>query len=119
MLDGISATDVVTTLNKILGPGGIAWCDGGVADGYWARTLADVATVEPMFTIASWDRLATGFSQLAHARMLDWLQRTPPRHRARDDAERLMKAIARGLGLRHGISIDLVVTGGEPDRPLA
>jgi hypothetical protein len=31
-------------------------------------------------------------------RMIRWLDRTPTRHRARNDAERLMKALAQGLG---------------------
>lgn len=38
---------------------------------------------------------------------LRWLDRTPARHRARDDTEGLMKTLARGLGVEHGTSTDI------------
>lgn len=105
---GLSPTATVERLNAFLGAArGVGWCDGGAWDVHWAKTLAKASNVRPTFRVGHIDMMTAKLDQFSMMRMLRWLDRNPPRHRARDDAERLMKALARGLRLRHGSSIDI------------
>lgn len=100
---GASPTEAITALNQIT-RGRPAFCDGGQHDVRWARMLASASGVRPIWPIGDFDHLAVELDQAGYARMLRWMERAPPRHRARDDAERLMKGLARGLGIDHGTS---------------
>lgn len=106
--DGISPTDAVAALNAITA-GHAAFCDGGGHDEHWARMLARASGVRPIFPLGDFDHVAQLLDQLGYMRMLRWMDRAPPRHRARDDAERLMKALARGLGVEHGTSTPIAL----------
>ena len=109
---GMSPTQVVATLNAIT-DGHPAFCDGGPHDEHWARMLVRASGVRPRFALGDFDHLGTRLDQLGYMRMLRWMDRAPPRHRARDDAERLMKALARGLGVEHGTSVDISIGPGS------
>lgn len=105
---GLSPTATVERLNAILArAAGVSWCDGGAWDVQWARTLSKASDLRPSFKIGHIDMMTAKLDQFSMMRMLRWLDRNPPRHRARDDAERLMKALARALQLQHGSSIDI------------
>ena len=105
---GVGPSDVIRALNAITG-GHPAFCDGGEHDLRWARTLASASEIRPVFALGDFDHLGTRLDQLGYMRVLRWMDRAPPRHRARDDAERLMKALARGLGAEHGTSQDIAI----------
>lgn len=106
--NGVSPTNVVSILNDIL-DANTAFCDGGAHDQHWAWMLARASGVKPKWKIQGFDQLAGRLEQLGYMRMLRWLERALPRHRARDDAERLMKALARGMGVEHGTSVDITI----------
>lgn len=106
LAEGMAPTEVVHTLNAITRAHPV-FCDGGAHDVHWLRMLADASGVRPAFPIGDFDHLAVELDQTGYMRMVHWLDRAPTRHRARDDAERLMKAIARGLGADHGTSRDI------------
>lgn len=104
---GMTATAAITALNQILGSH-TAYCDGGIHDLRWASMLARASVVRPTFTIGDFDHLALSADQPGYRRLVYWLDRAPTRHRARDDAERLMIALARGYGLDHGTPSDII-----------
>lgn len=111
---GASPAEAMAMLNTILATtGGLAWCDGGPYDLFWLRRLEAVAGVKAGFRLGDLDMLTARFSPTEYLRMDRWGGRAPARHRARDDAERLVKGLARALGLRHGTSSDLVVRVAE------
>lgn len=103
---GMSPTRAIATLNQITG-GHPAFCDGGEHDLHWARMLSRASGIRPTWAIGDFDHVAMLLDQLGYRGMLEWMDRAPPRHRARDDAERLMKALARGLGIEHGPSVTI------------
>lgn len=97
---GMDPTSVVATVNRIVEPGTVLHCDGGQYDARWLRVLTAASAVEPWWRLGDLDHLVwrlTGYQQMAVVRYLD---KSTAKHRARDDAERLMQAIARGLGER-------------------
>jgi hypothetical protein len=103
---GITPTDTMMALNAIIGSNA-AFCDGGQYDVSWARRLVLAAKVPNTFKLGDFDMLTGLCDQLGYMRLVRFLDRTPARHRARDDAELLMKALARGLGLEHGTTRDI------------
>lgn len=105
---GMTPADTVEALNAIVG-GHTAFCDGGASDFAWARRLVLAAKIPNSFRLGDVDMLFGRCDQLGYMRLVRWLDRAPARHRARDDAERLMKALAHGLGLEHGSSVDILV----------
>ena len=105
---GLSPTDAIVALNAITG-GHPAFCDGGGHDFHWARMMARASGVRPTWPIGDFDHVGTLLDPPGYARMVAWLDRAAPRHRARDDAERLMKALARGLSVEDLDSVDLTI----------
>lgn len=98
---------VAAALNAALGPGGVAWCDGGPYDAHWARTLFQAGGVEPVFVLDDWHRLAAMLGPEARGRAFTRLRRAPARHRARADAEHLLLALAHAAGVEPGPTGDL------------
>ena len=107
---GMTATEVITVLNRVVGTG-TAYCDGGIHDVRWASMLARGSNEPPSFTIGDFDHLALCADPAGYRRLVHWLDRAPTRHRALDDAERLMVALAHGFGLDHGTPTAIVIHG--------
>jgi hypothetical protein len=84
-----------------------AFCDGGTYDLNWARMLARASRVPATFKIGDFDMITARCDQVGYMRLVRWLDRSAIPHRARGDAERLMKALAHGFGLKVGDSIDV------------
>ena len=103
---GLDPVPVAAALNAVLGPDGIAWCDGGPYDAHWAGALFKAAGVGPAFALGDWHRLPPLLGPAGRDRALAH-RVTPSRHRARDDAERLLFALAHGAGVEAGPVRDL------------
>ena len=88
---------IAAALNEALGPGGVAWCDGADYDEHWTRVLFKAANIRPIFKLGDWHRLAAMPGREARERALDWIGRAKARHRARDDAEQLLLALAHAV----------------------
>lgn len=110
---GMEPADAVLALNSIIGTH-VAYCDGGEHDVRWARMLIRAAGTQPTFLLGDFDHFAQQCDQFGYMRLVRWLDRAPARHRARADAERLMKALARGLGVEHGTSQDILIDPASP-----
>jgi hypothetical protein len=95
-------------LNNILGDRP-AYCDGRPHDLNWALMLARASGVPATFKIGDFDMLTGALPQCGYMRMVPWLDRVRPGHRARDDTEQLMRALAWGLAIEHGTSSDIGV----------
>lgn len=106
LLAGSQPAEVIAALNTILGTSR-AWCDGGACDRYWARTLADASVIRPTFGLGEWGMLKARLDKNSHERLLQWLEAAPPRHRARDDAERLLKALGQALDIPLKTALDI------------
>jgi hypothetical protein len=102
LADGWAPERVARSLNDMLGPQGIAWCDGGPYDAHWMRALFRAAGVEPRFILGDWHRLASMLGKTERDLVFDWLERQPTRHRARADAEQLLLALAHAAGSEVG-----------------
>lgn len=105
--EGITPTEAIMLLNALL-EGHAAYCDGGPFDLGWARTLAAASEIRPQIRIGDWDLLAGRLDLASYQRMVYWLDRSSIRHRARADAERLMMALAVGVGMLDVLIVDLV-----------
>lgn len=108
LVSGATPATAVTALNAII-ERHTAFCDGGQFDFAWARRLVLAAKVTNTFKLGDFDMLTGRCDHAGYTRLVRWLDRAPARHRARDDAERLMKALARGLGVDHVPSRDIDV----------
>ncbi len=104
---GREPAEVAAALNAALGPGAMAWCDGGPCDAHWMGALFKAGRVAPVFTLGDWHRLAANLGLAVRERAFDWLERAPARHRARADAEGLLLALAHGLDIEPGPVQDL------------
>jgi hypothetical protein len=90
---------VAATLNEMLGPGRVAWCDGDAYDIHWTGALFKAANATPLFRLGAWHRLIAMLGPAMRERGLNWLDQAPARHRARDDAEQLLRALAYAVGI--------------------
>ena len=99
---GQPAGRIAAVLNEALGPGTTAWCDGGAYDSHWAGALFKAAGIAPCFVLGDWHRLLATLGPARRERGLRWLETAPARHRARDDAEQLLLALASAAGIETG-----------------
>ena len=104
---GHSVEQVAAALNDTLGAGTTAWCDGDAYDAHWTGALFDAAKVTPVFVLGDWHRLMALLDRPMQERGLAWLEQASARHRARDDAERLLLALAHAVGAKPGPVQDL------------
>ena len=98
LADGLPVDETVRRLTALLAPFATAWCDGGPYDDVWLRSLFQAAGLEPAFVLRDWADLLSGLDEAGHERARLQLA-TAPRHRAREDAERLILAAAVGLDI--------------------
>lgn len=101
LMTGILPTEVMARLNSIFGTRR-AYCDGGTFDQHWLTMLQHSAKISATFDLGDIEDLMLRLDHAGHVRMQNWLRESPPLHRARPDAERLLKAIARGLRVTYG-----------------
>lgn len=94
---GAPPADVMDRLNRYVAAP-MCWCDGGSQDDYWLGTLAHAAGIRPTFKLGDWDSLGGTLGSEGYKRMVNWLDRQTTKHRAGDDARRLLQAIAVGVG---------------------
>ena len=83
----------------MLGSERIAWCDGDAYDIHWTGELFKAAKATPLFHLGAWHRLIAMIGPTMRERGLEWLDQAPARHRARDDAEQLLRALAYAVGI--------------------
>ena len=95
---GLAPEQVAAALNVALGPGGVAWCDGGAYDAHWADALFKAAGAVPTFVLGEWSRVLAQLDPEARGRHRAWLEQTPAPHRADADAARLLLALAHAAG---------------------
>ena len=105
---GRSPERIASALNEALGPGAMAWCDGGPYDAHWARVLFKAAGSGQLFALGDWHRLVSLLGALACERVLAWLKAAPAWHRVRADAEQLLSALAHAVNVSIGPAQDLV-----------
>lgn len=98
VVEGREPSRVVAALNAVVGVGAVAWCDGGPYDAHWISALFKAGKVESVFTLGDWDRLVGRLDRTGQERAWTWLERSPSRHRARQDAEALLLALMEGIG---------------------
>lgn len=91
---GCAAKEVAEALNRIIGPIGHAYCDGGYYDGMWLERLYRAARIEANFAL--WD-MSGLFVLDRHLfrRFSAILAETEAPHRAGEDAARLCSALIK------------------------
>ena len=89
---------VAAALNERLGSGGVAWCDGDAYDIHWTNALFKAANATRRFRLGAWHQLIARLGPEMRERGLRWLDQAPARHRAREDAEQLLHALAHAVG---------------------
>ncbi|MDE2005878.1 MAG: hypothetical protein KGI51_04865 [Rhodospirillales bacterium] len=94
---------ISAALNEALGSGSVVWCDGGPYDSQWIGAVFKAGGMRPDFVLDDWHRLASMPGRAFHERALGSLERTPPRHRARPDAEALLLALAHAMDVGVGV----------------
>ena len=99
---GRSPPKVAAAQNEALGPGAVAWCDGGPYDAQWIQTLFKAGRVKPVFALGDWHRLASMLGRAFRERTLAALEQAPARHRARSDADGLLLTLADAMDLDVG-----------------
>ena len=104
---GYPVDQVAAALNDTLGAETTAWCDGDAYDALWTGALFKAAEVTPVFVLGDWHRLMALLDLPMRERGLAWLKQVPARHRAREDAERLLLALAHAMGAEPGPIQDL------------
>jgi len=95
LAEGRPPSEVACILNSRVSTR-VAWCDGGPYDAYWLRTLYAAAGCTPSFHLMDWGALSIGRPELSE-RLFAFLERTPAPHRARNDALRLLQALASAI----------------------
>lgn len=98
--EGLTPAEALCRANEMVGTH-FAFCDGGEHDLRWLMHLAHAAGFPPTFRLADWDALGGALTREQYGEIWD-LAVEPVTHRAGADAERLMRALARGLGITPG-----------------
>jgi DNA polymerase-3 subunit epsilon len=99
LANGMPVDRVAARLNEMLGSERIAWCDGDAYDIHWTGELFKAAKATPLFHLGAWHRLLAMVGPTMRERGLEWLEQAPARHRAREDAEQLVRALAYAVGI--------------------
>jgi hypothetical protein len=92
LADGCSTREAAVALNRIIGPVGHAWCDGGYYDAMWLEKLYHAAGISPEFAL--WDMAGLFVLDRPLFRRFSMiLAESEPPHRAAADAARLCAAL--------------------------
>lgn len=102
---GIDPVDALRRLNSLAGR--MTFCDGGQSDLRWLGGLEDAAGIDATFLLRDADALGSILHARRWRRMARWLDRAKARHRAADDAERIIRALAVSLNRTYGHSVRL------------
>lgn len=94
---GIPPASALTLANRLANER-TAYCDGGSYDMYWLPRLSVAASKSPDFSLGSWGGLIDMLSTCDQETITEWLEDNPSIHRARPDAERLLRALAYAAG---------------------
>ena len=94
---GIPPASALTLANRLANER-TAYCDGGSYDMYWLTRLSVAASKSPDFSLGSWGGLIDMLSTCDQETITEWLEDNPSIHRARPDAERLLRALAYAAG---------------------
>lgn len=103
--DAPEAAAVLGRLNGLCGRQ--VYCDGGQEDLRWLGGLEHAAGLDGTFLLRDSDELGGYIHPRFYRRMVRWMDRASPRHRAADDAERIVRGLAVGLSLGYGRSVRL------------
>lgn len=97
---GLTPTDTVSILDSLLdcAHDRTVWVDGGPFDLHWAKRLAAASSAPLRMKIGDFDALAGRLGPDGYRDLVKFIDRSPIPHRARADAERMVQAIAHGLG---------------------
>ena len=98
---------LAAAINSVLGDDAPVWCDGGVYDATWMAALFKAAGTMPACKLNDWHELKDKLDPHVRRDALSYLRRTTALHRARDDAARLLQAIAHALNIDPGPVQDL------------
>lgn len=90
---GISPATALTLANRLASEQ-TAYCDGGKYDMYWLTRLSGAAGKNPDFSLGSWKGLIDMLEAQSQEAVEQWMEDNPSIHRARPDAERLLRALA-------------------------
>ncbi len=96
---GLEPQAALERLNSIIGFRGHALVDGGEHDVRWLNMLVGASLDRAIFRLSDFDHVALRLEREGYARVVRYLDLTPVPHRALDDAVRLMRALAEGLGV--------------------
>ncbi len=107
LVKGQPVVRVAEALNVAIGAGTTAWCDGDAYDAHWLAALFKAANTSPLFALGSWHQLIAMLGPAPRERGLAWLEQAPARHRAREDAEQLLLALAHAVEIETGPVQDL------------
>jgi hypothetical protein len=94
--------EVTRAINEALAQSGIVWCDGGRYDAQWAHSLFKAASLKFAVPLGNWGILINMLGSTARDRAHQWRERTPAKHRAREDAEHLLLELAYAVGVEVG-----------------
>lgn len=103
--DGMDPADALRRLNGLAGR--MTFCDGGQSDLRWLGGLEEAAGFDATFLLRDSDALGSILHARRWRRMARWLNRARARHRAADDAERIVRALAVALNRTYGQSVRL------------
>ena len=93
---GLPPLEALTKANELIGSH-LAFCDGGEHDLRWLLHLAQAATVHPSFLLGDWRSLLAALPSARRSQVMQWMEVEPVVNRAGPDADRLIKALLKGL----------------------
>lgn len=110
--DGMDPAAALRIANRLAGR--MVFCDGGQSDLRWLGGLEEAAGLDSTFLLRDADALGSVLHPRRWRRMARWLDRAKARHRAGDDAERLLRALAVALNRTYGHRVVLDREGKRP-----
>jgi inhibitor of KinA sporulation pathway (predicted exonuclease) len=85
-------------LNRVMNGVPVAYCDGFEYDSRWMESLFRASGSQPVFQIAPIEEMPRMHLRVVRHHMRGYLEQTQVKHRAGEDATRLMQAYTYALG---------------------